>query len=267
MAYLQRYNPNINYQHFLDEEKELFKSFTVIRKFAVKKPMELFILNDFVRGIYNSQPIHIMLQQIYGIGYARAWLLSQPITYFPDCIASKKLTPMHHQWVANSLEDLNFLVKADLKLIKKVNISFYKFIKCNRGIRHLRYLPVRGQRTHSNGHVARYLGSGTFEFVPTRPSTKLKKLSKYSRRKSFLVAASQSRYKRLLNKNYVEFQKNNKYLFRHLAKKNKLGVFGKILKEKTKLAKHKAKLAKKGNANVGIATKVQGKAKAKAKAK
>ena len=265
MAYLKLYNPNRNFKHFVQEEKELFKPLTAIRKFAVKKPLELFILNDFVRGVFNSQPIHIILQQIYGIGYARSWLLSQPITYFPDCIASKKLTPMHYQWVANSLEDLNFLVKADLKLIKKVNVSFYKFINCNRGIRHLRYLPVRGQRTHSNAHVARYLGSGTFEFVPTRPSTKLKKLSKYSRRKSFLVAASQSRYKRLLNKNYVEFQKNNKYLFRHLAKKNKLGVFGKILKEKLKLAKTKAKLAK-GNAKVGIATKVAGKAvKTKAK--
>ena len=107
------------------------------------------------------------------------------------------------------------------------------------------YLPVRGQRTHSNAHVARYLGSGTFEYVPKKPSKKTKKLSKYSRRKPFLVEASQSRYQRLLNKNYVEFSKTNPLQFKYLLKKNKLGVFSKIYKDKQKVLKKANKGSKK----------------------
>jgi hypothetical protein len=52
------------------------------------------------------------------------------------------------------------------------------------------------------------------------------------------------RYQRLLNKNYVEFRKNNKNLFKQLQKKNKLGVFGKLHKEKLKQAKAKLKKQK-----------------------
>jgi len=93
--------------------------------------------------------------------------------------------------------------------------------------------------------VARYLGSGTFEYVPKTPSLKLKRLSKFSRRKPFILQASIARYNRLLSKNYVEFSKTNKRMMNQLAKKNKLGTFSKIFKEKQKLAKEKKKKKKK----------------------
>lgn len=248
MQSLILYKPNRLDDKSIKAQKELFKTFlNTDKQQQPKKEMRLFILNDFLVNVFDTQTMLAVLQKIYGIGATRAALLSYQVTYNTQPMVLRQLTTTHFQKVADLLESKNLMLKNQLQLIKKTNISLYKFVNCNRGLRHLRYLPVRGQRTHSNAHVARYLGSGTFEFVPTKPSQKLKKLSKYSRRKGYLVDASQSRYQRLLTKNYVEFQKNNKHLFKHLVKKNKLGVFGKIFKEKAKVAKNKAKLLKKAS--------------------
>ena len=246
------YNPNQEKQKFVIQEKDIFK--IIHEKAMVKdlrtqkfnqKNLELFILNNFLRNLHGNQPIQTILQKIYGIGKMRSFLFSVNITYFFSSISFKKLTGIHQQLLTNLFEEANYLLQYKLALLKKDNISQYKLSKCYRGIRHSLYLPVRGQRTHTNAHVARYLGSGTFEYVPTKPSSKLKRLSKYSRRKNFILDASIARYNRLLNKNYVEFQKKNKHLFKYLVKKNRLGVFGKLFKEKQKLAKSKAKKAKK----------------------
>ena len=246
---LQLYNnPNIITNQFVKQEKEIYKKINIktlmletAKEKSNKKDLKLFILNNFIINIHGNQQIQTILQKLYGIGFTRSFLFSINITYFYSGIAFKKLNYIHYKLLVNLFENANFLIKAELAFIKKDNISQYKLIKCYRGIRHSLYLPVRGQRTHTNAHVARYLGSGTFEYVATRPSSKLKRLSKYSRRKKFLVDASNSRYNRLLNKNYVEFQKKNKHRFKYLVKKNRLGVFGKIFKEKQKLAKSKSK--------------------------
>jgi len=239
------YNPNQKGGQFIKQEKDLAKNLVKAPRAIATKSLEMFMLNGFLRNISPNQHIQAILQRIYGIGQTRAFLLSLNITYFQDSISFKNLTFSHQDLLSDLFDELKYTLQNWLKNIKKTNISTYKLINCYKGVRHSLYLPVRGQRTHSNAHVARYLGSGTFEYVPQGPSTKLKKLSKYSRRKVFLVDASNARYNRLLNKNYVEFAKKNKKLFKHLLKKNKLGVFGKLYKEKTKLAKIKAKKSKK----------------------
>jgi len=192
-----------------------------------------------------NQQIKVILQKLYGLGATRAFSIAINLSYFPDGFLFKNLTVNHHRFLENLLELAQYKLFQWLKNIRKLNIIRYKAISCYRGLRHTSFLPVRGQRTRSNAHVARFLGSGTFEFIPKKPSSKLKKLSKYSRRKKHLVDASNSRYKRLLNKSHVEFQKNNKHLYKYLLKKNKLGVFGKLHKEKEKIAKAKAKKLKK----------------------
>jgi len=240
------YNPNLQEQRFVKQEKEALKTLTNSNyKNKVKgKRFELFILNGFLKNIKANQNLQAILQRIYGLGARRTIDLSVYFTYFSTSLFFKGLTMSHQYLLADLLEENNFLLKHQLQLRKKLNIAHYKSINCYKGIRHTLYLPVRGQRTHSNAHVARYLGSGTFEYVPKVPSSKVKRLSKFSRRKDFILDASSARYRRLLNKNYVEFTKKNKKLFKHLVKKNKLGVFGKLFKEKQKIAKEKAKKQK-----------------------
>ncbi len=205
---------------------------------------ELIILDSMLRRIKNTQNVQTFLQRIYGYGLFRACKVGLLYSFGKEGFAFYELNNIHKRLIVNKVERKDYLLKNRLKDIKKRNISILKLISCYRGLRHSLYLPVRGQRTHSNAHVARYLGSRTFEYVPTVPSTKIKKLSKFSRRKKHLVTASVIRYQRLLNKNYVEFRKNNKNLFKQLQKKNKLGVFGKLHKEKLKQAKAKLKKQK-----------------------
>ena len=237
--FLTLYNPNHDDQKFLKEEKLIFTN--IINYTKPNKGLELFILNNFLNDISSGQQIRTVLQRIYGIGHTRSFNFSVQMNYFTDSISFKYLTKEHYDLISDLFEECPFVLKSKLKQIKRINIANYKLINCYKGIRHSLYLPVRGQRTHSNAHVARYLSSGTFEYVPRGPSTKLKRLSKYSRRKDYILDASTARYKRLLNKSYMEFQKNNKHLFKHLAKKNKLGVFGKLYKDKQKVAKQKIK--------------------------
>lgn len=240
----KQYNPNGTVQKFIVEESKAFQGITISNT-VVKKTLELFLLNNFIRRVSPNQQIKVILQKLYGVGATRAFSIAVYLSYFPDGFHFKNLTVNHYRFLENLLELAQYKLFQWLKNIRKLNITRYKAISCYRGLRHTSFLPVRGQRTRSNAHVARFLGSGTFEFIPKKPSSKLKKLSKFSRRKKHLVDASNARYKRLLNKSHVEFQKNNKHLYKYLLKKNKLGVFGKLHKEKEKIAKAKAKKLKK----------------------
>jgi small subunit ribosomal protein S13 len=235
------------YEKIAQKEKDMTKKLSSVKpnKIPSKISLELFILNQFLRNLKPNQQLQSILQKIYGIGKRRAIDLVMPFTYMCYGPSFKSLTLKHKDLLVDLVEESSFTLKDWLKNIKKTNIARVKTINCYKGVRHTLYLPVRGQRTHSNAHVARYLSSGTFDYVPKTPSTKNKRLSKYSRRKDFILDASNARYNRLLNKNYVEFAKNNKKLFKQLIKKNKLGVFGKLYKEKQKIAKDKAKKSKK----------------------
>ncbi|HNP75265.1 MAG TPA: 30S ribosomal protein S13 [bacterium] len=69
---------------------------------------------------------------------------------------------------ANSLRTIvekNYRVEGDLRREVAGNIKRLKEIKCHRGLRHAKNLPVRGQRTKTNnrtvrGNVRRTMGSG-----------------------------------------------------------------------------------------------------------
>ena len=240
------YNPITIDKKFVQSEKDTYSKSTFINKEKNEKSYSELIIFDFIlRRIKNTQTVQTVLKRIFGYGLYRAMDVSLFFSYGKESLVFKDLNMIHKDFIVNRVEKKKYVLKHKLKDIKKSNISRLKLISCYRGIRHSLYLPVRGQRTHSNAHVARYLGSRTFEYVPRTPTSKIKKLSKFSRRKKHLVVASVIRYNRLLNKNYVEFKKHNKNLFKHLEKRNKLGAFSKLYKEKLKIAKEKAKKKKK----------------------
>ena len=59
----------------------------------------------------------------------------------------------------------NHTIEGELRQVKKNNIARLKDIKAYRGIRHMRNLPSRGQRTKTNsrtvrGNVRKTAGSG-----------------------------------------------------------------------------------------------------------
>jgi small subunit ribosomal protein S13 len=74
-----------------------------------------------------------------------------------------ELTPEQENLIRREIEQ--FKTEGDLKREVQQNIKRLKDIKAYRGVRHVRHLPARGQRTKTNsrtvrGNVRRTMGSG-----------------------------------------------------------------------------------------------------------
>ena len=55
----------------------------------------------------------------------------------------------------NLVESSNIVIASDLKKVKNLILKNLVFIKSYRGLRKIKGLPIRGQRTHTNGRTAR----------------------------------------------------------------------------------------------------------------
>lgn len=65
----------------------------------------------------------------------------------------RDLTEDETRAISESIAKLEIPVEGDLRRIVSLNIKRLTDIKCYRGIRHLRGLPVRGQRTKTNART------------------------------------------------------------------------------------------------------------------
>jgi small subunit ribosomal protein S13 len=110
-----------------------------------------------------SKRIEIGLTAIYGIGRTTAKKILA-VSKVPAGTLVKDLTDLQ----ANTLRDLvekEHKVEGELRREVLSNIKRLKEIGSYRGSRHIRALPVRGQRTKTNsrtirGNVRRTMGSG-----------------------------------------------------------------------------------------------------------
>jgi small subunit ribosomal protein S13 len=113
--------------------------------------------------IPDDKRIEIALTYIYGIGRSRSGKILAALK-----LDLNKRTKELSESDVNNLKDYiekNFTIEGELKHQKQVNIKRLKDIGCYRGIRHMRGLPVRGQRTKTNtrtvrGNVRKTAGSG-----------------------------------------------------------------------------------------------------------
>ncbi len=114
-------------------------------------------------NIPDNKKIEIALTYIYGIGRSLSSKILEQAKVDPN-IRAQKL----------SIEEINRLraiiekglkVEGELRREKMMNIKRLKDIGAYRGIRHIKGLPVRGQRTKTNtrtirGNVRKTMGSG-----------------------------------------------------------------------------------------------------------
>lgn len=111
----------------------------------------------------NNKRIEIALTYIYGIGRTTAKKIIQESGVSAD-IRVKDLPEDQ----ANKIRDVvekRYRVEGELRREVLSNIKRLKEIGSNRGLRHIKGLPVRGQRTKTNsrtvrGNVRRTMGSG-----------------------------------------------------------------------------------------------------------
>jgi small subunit ribosomal protein S13 len=114
-------------------------------------------------NIPDTKKIEVALAYLYGIGRMRAHEIIAA-TGISGTKLAKDLTPEEVNKVQTVIEK-KYKVEGELRQLVKQNIARLKDIKAYRGVRHLRRLPVRGQRTKTNsrtirGNVRKTAGSG-----------------------------------------------------------------------------------------------------------
>lgn len=114
-------------------------------------------------NIPDNKKIGMALTYIYGIGKRSA----VEILNSARVDLNKKTKDLSSEETGRIKEivEKNYKIEGELRQVVKGNISRLKEIKCYRGVRHERRLPVRGQRTKTNsrtvrGNVRKTAGSG-----------------------------------------------------------------------------------------------------------
>jgi small subunit ribosomal protein S13 len=96
--------------------------------------------------------VEIGLQRIYGIGPSLSRVLVDRAAVSPGK-AVRDLSEEEIHRLTEALAALGTKVEGDLRREVAASIRRLTEIRCYRGIRHVRGLPVRGQRTHTNART------------------------------------------------------------------------------------------------------------------
>lgn len=114
-------------------------------------------------NIPDEKKVPIALTYLYGVGRFRARQIVEAAK-ISEGKRAKELTPEEVGRIQSAMEQIT-KIEGELRQVVKQNIARLKDIKAYRGVRHLRKLPVRGQRTKTNsrtvrGNVRKTAGSG-----------------------------------------------------------------------------------------------------------
>lgn len=101
----------------------------------------------------NEKRIEVALTYVYGIGLASSNKILKMLKIDPN-IRVKALSEEQVNTLRQVIEK-DYRVEGELRRERMTNIKRLKEIKCYRGTRHTRGLPVRGQRTKSNNRTIR----------------------------------------------------------------------------------------------------------------
>ncbi len=110
----------------------------------------------------NEKRLEIGLTCLYGIGISTARRILKQVN-IDNGKKAKDLTPDEENKIRAIIESMK--IEGNLKREIAGNIKRLKDIKTYRGIRHMKRLPVRGQRTKTNsrtvrGNVRKTMASG-----------------------------------------------------------------------------------------------------------
>lgn len=114
-------------------------------------------------NIPDNKRIEVSLTYFYGVGRS----LSRKILEAAKVDINKRakdLLPAEVSRIKEFMEK-NYKIEGELRQIIKQNVNLLKELQAYRGIRHMKHLPVRGQRTRTNsrtvrGNVRKTAGSG-----------------------------------------------------------------------------------------------------------
>ena len=127
--------------------------------------IENFIYMPRIAGVNipDNKRMEIALTHIYGIGRSlSSKILSQ--AKIDSNLKANKLSAEQLNLLKDIIEK-KYKIEGELRRERMMNIKRLKDIGSYRGVRHIRGLPVRGQRTRTNtrtvrGNVRKTMGSG-----------------------------------------------------------------------------------------------------------
>lgn len=102
--------------------------------------------------IPGEKRIDIALRYIYGIGPVNALEILTKANIDP-AIRAKSLNEQQLSQIVHAIQDGKYVIEGDLRREIGMNLKRLQGIKSYRGVRHLRGLPVRGQRTQTNART------------------------------------------------------------------------------------------------------------------
>lgn len=113
-------------------------------------------------NIPDEKRLDIGLTALFGIGIPKARAILDQVK-IEHTMKGKDLTEPQENQIRKIIEEMK--IEGNLKREITANIKRLKDIKAYRGIRHMRKLPVNGQRTKTNsrtvrGNVRKTMGSG-----------------------------------------------------------------------------------------------------------
>ncbi len=102
--------------------------------------------------IPNEKRLDIGLTSLFGVGTATALKVLKQVKVAPST-KSKDLSIEQENAIRKLIEEMT--IEGNLKREVAANVKRLKDIKCYRGVRHMRRLPVKGQRTKTNSRTVR----------------------------------------------------------------------------------------------------------------
>ena len=102
--------------------------------------------------IPGEKRIEIALRYIYGIGPTNALEVVTKAN-IPLGTRAKDLTEQQLSQIVHAIQEGKYVIEGDLRREIGINLKRLQGIKCYRGLRHMRSLPVRGQRTQTNART------------------------------------------------------------------------------------------------------------------
>jgi small subunit ribosomal protein S13 len=102
--------------------------------------------------IPSNKRIDIALRYIFGIGPVNSKAILAKAQIDP-AIRAKDLSEQQLSQIVHAIQEGKYIIEGDLRRELGLNLKRLQGIKCYRGIRHMRGLPVRGQRTSTNART------------------------------------------------------------------------------------------------------------------
>ena len=102
----------------------------------------------------ENKSVFFALTKIYGIGRNTAFLICKKLGFSIN-LKVKDLSQEQVNEILQIVELLNLTLNNELKKFKSLSLKKLISIKSYRGLRRVKGLPVRGQRTHTNAKSSR----------------------------------------------------------------------------------------------------------------